>query len=573
VVIDKAQFSLRELGLFSISMQISLERDFVTDKRDGSAITYPEAIIARHGDPTQLKTGGWRFHKNDREAFWWTPDDFRAAPMYESADTPELRDRLWGMLHSYISSTAQDSTARLLAPEGLSYMPYQRAGIAYALSKNSCLIADEPGLGKTIQAIGVMNNDPYCKRAIVVSPASLKINWKREIQKWSIRPVAVYIASGRKPNEADVYHFFKKYPADALKVIIINYDILNGWAPFLKKSSSATLVFDEAHLLKNATSKRSKAAFSLPASRRLFLSGTPILSRPKEIFPLLHSIDPITFNNFFRFGMRYCNGRQGYSGWDFNGSSNLEELNVLLRCKLMIRRKKDDVLKDLPPKIRQVVILSNPNPQEEIAVKKMLAEAGAFLNEDSPEPKVGSIGVAELALKRHDDALLKVPQVVDYVKNMLEGGVDKLILFAYHDDVLNAYQHYFKEISVRVSGGISMARRQEAVDNFQNNPKYKIFLGQIDAAGVGITLTAASHVVFAEEDWVPAKITQCEDRAHRHGQKDTVFVHHLVMEKSVDEQIAKTVVQKQIVLDKALDGKDQGAFFEGLDRQKELQFK
>jgi len=323
------------------------------------------------------------------------------------------------------------------------------------------------------------------------------------------------------------------------------------------------------------------------------LTGTPILKSPLEIWPLLNALDPVAFGNFFAFAKRYCNAYQktvgrGKTVWDFSGASNLEELQERMRGTVMVRRLKKDVLKDLPAKRRQIIPLmvngaASAVEEEneafeqhqatitELRIQAELAEAAAN-GEDAPkdgtepsdEQKAYIAAVRKLndatrasftamARQRHATAVKKVPAVLEHLHGMFEEGVDKIIVFAHHHDVINAIAKDFGHEAVVLTGETAMHDRQAAVDRFQADPTCKLFIGNIMAAGVGLTLTAASHVVFAELDWTPANITQAEDRAHRIGQTNSVLIQHLVFDGSLDARMAAYLVIKQDIADRSLD--------------------
>ena len=446
--------------------------------------------------------------------------------------------------------------------------------------------------GKTIQALGFVNAKPEIKSVLVICPSSLRINWGREARKFLLKDFNYYVVDSAVPP-----------PLDA-NFVIVGYPRLSGKAghdvfEYLMTRQWDVLVVDECHFLKNPNSLRSKAALGtkgkidkvthtrIPpqpglinrANRALFLTGTPILNKPKEIFPLISALDPAAFPNFFQFAKRYCNGHQEQIGrdkfvWNFDGASHLDELQTNLRSSIMIRRLKKDVLTELPPKVRQIVPL--PTNGSAAAVKKEMEEwrkheeqlarlraavdlAHASGNQQEYEDAVRALkqGIAvafnEISKVRHDTAVSKVPAVIDYVKGIMDDGVSKLVLFAHHHDVVNALQAAFADDCVVLTGETKMADRQQAVDRFQTDPTCKVFIGSITAAGVGLTLTAASTVIFAELDWVPANVSQAEDRCHRIGQTDSVHVQHLVLDGSLDARMAEVIVEKQAIADAALD--------------------
>lgn len=516
------------------------------------------------------------------------------------------------------AATPEAATApiEVAAPEGRAYLPYQQAGISYVVQcwqrGLGCLVADEMGLGKTIQAAGAINHllatrpaDAQPLQILILCPASLKQNWKNELQRWLIQPLRIYVVQdGDTPPMA--------------QVVVINYDRLVGagsktMLAALKARSWDLLVCDECHVLKNPDAQRTKAVIGVEAkpkkgvegvpglytvaTRRVFLTGTPILNKPVEAWTLLHALDPESFPDFFKFARRYCAAQRGAYGWDFSGSSNEGELQRILRERIMVRRLKVDVLKELPPKRRQLVVLEGDSaeirrlialqhdlegggaPDEATAqveaeadlahaagdadgyaaaVARLSLTAQQDLDVDDPqygEPQRKQKGPAfsEIARVRHQLGVAKVPLVLDHVDQLLDGGVQKLIVFAHHLDVLDAIVRHFGDRAVKLDGRTPVASRQDVVDRFQTDASVQVFVGQFQAAGVGITLTAASVVVCAELVYVPAIVTQAEDRAHRIGQLDSVLVQHCVLDGSLDARIAAALVAKQDVADKVLD--------------------
>ncbi len=477
------------------------------------------------------------------------------------------------------ASRATDAELTLPAPPGLSYLGYQRAGIAYALTHPTCLIADEMGLGKTVQALGLINADPSIGSALIVCPASLKVNWSREARRWLVRPMGVGIAG-------------EAFPART-PVVIVNYEQLRKFRGAIRARTWDLAVFDEAHYCKNpqaqrtievfgqrawtnpATGKRREHVAPIPARRRLFLTGTPILNRPVELWPLLKAMGW----EWLPFVTRYCEAVQRRAGkklvWDTSGPKDptkpetrarLDELQRRLREQFMVRRLKADVLTELPPKRRQIIEVSAGGAarqvQAELALLRQLApEASAdeYLDAVSRlgQGQFGAFG--ELSRIRHEIALAKIPAVVEHVTECLESSA-KLVLFNHHKDALYATREALSQAGIKsvaltgdMTGPAGMAARQRAVDDFQGDPSVRVFCGTIDAAGVGLTLTAASHVVFGELAWVPGKMSQAEDRCHRLGQRDSVLVQHLVFEGSLDALIAQTLVRKQSIIEAALD--------------------
>lgn len=459
-------------------------------------------------------------------------------------------------------SHATDANIEIPVPSGLALLPYQRAGVA-AVSHfigngaKGALIADEMGLGKTIQAIGYINSNPRITTVLVVCPASLKVNWTREWYKWSTRSFHIDVVN---------YEQCKKLPT------------FQAWD---------LLVIDEAHFIKNPKAKRTQEVKRLASQCReiIALSGTPIVNRPVELFPLLSLLDPRTWDpagrakvgkvykqvgqgegaGYFRYALRYCaahaehharwkacTGRGcKYCHWTFAGASNLEELQEKLRTSVMVRRLKADVLTELPPKRRQVVYLpfTGEDDYADIELSDDFDDALTNVRKKVPFDK--------LSRTRHEQGLAKVPQVVDFVREQLGDAAEnthKLVLFAHHKDVIAQLASELAEYGVMtLTGDTSMPDRQHAVDVFQQDPNCRIFIGSIQAAGVGLTLTAASHVILAELDWTPGNVQQAEDRCHRIGQRESVLVQHLVFEGTLDARLVELLDSKQAVITKAVD--------------------
>lgn len=513
------------------------------------------------------KAAGFRWDPRNR--VWWTDDERIASHLVQYAD-PQVKAELDADMKARESaialSQASAADVEIPAPEGLDYLPYQKAGILYASQRENVLIADEMGLGKTIQAIGIINNDETINNVLVICPASLRINWAREMCKWLVRDLTVAIADGDEFPETDV--------------VIINFERLRKHRKALRARQWDILIVDEAHYIKNAKAQRTGeivgrwdrkkggwAVEPLQARKKVLMTGTPIVNRPAELWTLIRYLDKKRWNNFMSFARRYCDARPTRFGWDFSGANQrtLPELQQILRETIMVRRTKTEVLKELPSKRRQIIEI----PAD--GMKKLIdAERGAWdkhgeailamLNaEDDYEGGVNRLKAdtavfSELSQVRHETALAKVPYVVEHLKMVLESE-DKVVVFAHHHDVVDAIVAAFEGEAVKVTGRESADERQAAVDRFQNDADCKVFVGTIRAAGVGLTLTAASVVVFAELDWTPGAVTQAEDRVHRIGQDRSVLVQHIVIDGSIDAKIAKVLLEKQNVIDRALSAK------------------
>ena len=404
--------------------------------------------------------------------------------------------------------------------------PYQIEGVQKLIDfDRDARLADEPGLGKTIQVAHYVNRtNPFS--VLVVCPASLRTNWQRELSEWLTAPVVLDVYS---------YEGITKLPNDFV------YDLA---------------VFDEAHYMKNPAAARTKAGLAVTAARRLFLTGTPIVNKPMDMYPILKSLGLSMSKSGF--GKRFCNGHlvcvkqrpfRKYA-WDFSGASNTEELHKLLVENVMVRRRKADVLTELPAKTRQVIEIDAPHGDNTELCKALTAKYGSLTAAAKNLVDDGApVGFAGLASYRLEQAKRKLPFVLNYVENLLEEN-DKVVVFAYHREIIETIHAHFPE-SVLLYGGMSDREKDASVQAFQNG-NAKLFIGQITAAGTGITLTASSTVVFAELDWVPGNVIQAEDRCHRMGQKDNVLVIHLVLRDSLDSRIVKALVRKQQIIEEVI---------------------
>jgi len=487
------------------------------------------------------------------------------------------------------ASRAADADLDIPAPDGLDYLPYQRAGIGFALGNDAVLIGDEMGLGKTIQALGVINADESARRVLVICPASLRLNWKREAEKWLVRDFDFTVVEGRK---ATIPALSERH------VVIVNYDVLKAHHDVLHSTEWDVLVVDEAHYLKNPKAQRTSEVFgrwnkdaakalpALDAKRRIFLTGTPIPNRPIELWALVRSLDSQSLGRSWKgFARRYCDAHETRYGWDTSGASNLDELQQRMRATFLVRRLKADVLKELPAKRRQLIVLP-PNgaakhvraeqkaiaarEETEIRLQVAAALAKAADDDEAYEAAVAELRDAlrvafeEMAALRRETAVAKIPHVVEHVRNVVSSA-GQVVVFAHHKDVVKGIREKLEAGSktdepltcVQITGDTPMKDRDTAVQAFQAG-QAQVFIGNIQAAGVGLTLTASSHVVFAELDWVPGNVTQAEDRCHRIGQTASVTVQHIVLEGSIDETMARTLIEKQAVQDAALDTRHDG---------------
>lgn len=391
--------------------------------------------------------------------------------------------------------------------------PFQRAGVAYATKAKRCFIADEMGLGKTVQALATIHH-LKAYPALIVCPASLKINWLRESNKWLPGHPSQVLPSW--------------YQAD---VDVTNYEALPKLKQQIKDRKYKAIVFDECHYIKNHKAIRTKAAMEIceGIEVRLALSGTPLVNRPAELIAQLQVIGRLDdLGGFRRFSSRFLK-------WDYKGyGANLDELQRELRAKCFIRRKKADVLKELPPKVRSVVDI-------EMADRSAYDRAAIQAENE----------ISAIQLFRHEAARQKLNGVVEWVTEFLSSG-EKLVLFAVHIDIQKALIAKFPGCA-HIMGEETVPQRQASVDRFQNDPDCKLVVCSLKAAGVGLTLTAASNVAFVEQGWTPGDMDQAEDRCHRIGQRDSVTAYYLLAKNSIDTEMADLIGEKRNAISAATD--------------------
>ncbi|XP_022168575.1 SWI/SNF-related matrix-associated actin-dependent regulator of chromatin subfamily A-like protein 1 [Myzus persicae] len=423
--------------------------------------------------------------------------------------------------------------------------PFQKLGVQFGVSKKGrCIIADDMGLGKTIQAIGIVKYYSDNFPLLIVCPSSMRYTWEEEIRlRMSNVPVTgIYVLS--KTNEQFID------PA----VVITSYDLMTRRKDMLLKFKFGIVVFDESHSLKSEKSARTKAAlsFAMQSKQCILLSGTPALSRPIELYSQIKAITQNNFMTPIEFGIRYCNGRETNYGWDFTGATNMKELKTILETQFMIRRLKSEVLKQLPQKIRNVVILK---PETIKARNQSMDDLETMMNNKS----LNKMEVRGALLKYFNHTgEVKLSAICDYILNLLKEG-KKFLVFAHHQKVINGICDALENNEtyyIRIDGKTSSEERKCVCDQFQSEDMYRVAVLSICAANSGITLTAANLVVFAELYWNPGILTQAEDRAHRIGQAETVTIQYLLAKGTADDHIWPLIQTKLNVLNKAGLSKD-----------------
>ena len=523
-----------------------------------SSIRGSELLTA---EPTGAFWDLWRAHKETVKN-----EGFRVAKIGDDFVVIDDRDKdpeaTAATLETSRASKAPEGY-EIPAPDGLQYLPYQSAGVKALQERQSALLADPMGLGKTIQICSLLNKIPgELRTVLIVVPASLKLNWARELSKWLVIPRRIDVVNGGK----------EQIPANP-DIVIINYDVLAKHSEKLTSIEWSCVVFDESHYLKNPKATRTKQAFKIRARRRYALTGTPIPNRPIEIQPILGYLDPDNFggkSGWIRFASRYCAGHKGRWGYDASGSSNLDELRHRLRTSIMIRREKSEVLTDLPAKRRQVIVLPADKYKDTLQAERSADRVDEALTEAlTMIESGGSVEFSEMSQVRHQTALDKVPAVLEH----LEGITEPVVVFAHHHDVMEKLAEGLEaqgRTVVMLHGKHSSEERDQAVRDFQES-RADVFIGGMKAAGVGITLTRASICLFAEIDWTPATLDQAEDRLHRIGQHSPVLCQHLVINESIDHRVIELIVSKQGVISEVLQKPSDAAVAKVLAGQQSLE--
>lgn len=442
--------------------------------------------------------------------------------------------------------------------------PFQAKGVAYAMEKKRLIIGDQPGLGKTSQAVAAVEGLQSFP-ALVICPSTLKINWQREFQ----------IVSGRKCmilTDSIKHNFMKYYDAGLADVFIVNYESLKKY--FVESISTPkgkplrlnhvtfkplvnlfkAIIVDESHRVKSFKSQQTKFTKGIAQGKEviLLLTGTPVINKPVDLVPQLGIIDQLhKFGGYKGFTDRYCGGAKQ--------ASNLAELNYKLNLHCFYARKKGDVLKDLPAKMRQIVMCEiDPVHRHEYEVAsddlaKYLEQFKGYTAEQIDKSMKGEVMVRITKLK-NISARGKLKSVIEFIDDIMESG-EKLVVFGHLKEVIGSIKAHYPDAQT-ITGEDTMAFRQIAVDNFQNNPDRKLILCSIQAAGVGLTLTASSRVAFVELGWHSAIHDQCEDRCHRIGQKDSVQCTYFLGKDTIDEHIYKIIEGKREIASAITDADD-----------------
>lgn len=416
-------------------------------------------------------------------------------------------------------------------------LDHQKEAIQKLVENKKFILADDMGLGKTTSTI-IAALETGAKKVLIICPASLKINWQREIENYSQRTTS--IIEGKKWDDADF--------------VIINYDIIKNFHDDKKKDASTIInskfdlvIVDEAHYIQNSQAQRTKLINDIgkKVDRVWLLTGTPITSRPINYYNLLNLIDSPVAQNWMAFVKRYCNGFQFQAGrrkiWNVSGASNLEELRDRT-APLVLRRLKENVL-DLPEKIITPVYLRLKSKEYE----ELMGEYYDWYDKSGESDSL-TLQFTKLTKVRQVIADEKTKATIELCENIIEQG-KKVIVFTNFTKSLELILEHFGKKAVRLDGQMSQKERQLSVDRFQTEDDIMVFVGNIKAAGVGITLTAAEAVVMNDLSFLPSDHSQAEDRSYRYGQKNNVLVYYPIFDNTVEGIIYDILKKKKNIFE------------------------
>ena len=445
---------------------------------------------------------------------------------------------------------------------------FQKDGIKFGIErKGRILLADEMGVGKTVQAIGIALMYKEEWPVLIICPSSLKFVWRDEILKW------IPNINDDKIN-IQIFKSSKDYFKCGVKIYIMSYDLTVKLEDKITEKNFKFIIADEAHYMKSPDAKRTKCLMPIikRSKRVILITGTPILAKPVELYPLLTMLRPDLFHNFKEFGNRYCDPKRNFFGMDWTGSSNPKELNYILR-HIMIRRLKKEVMNQLPPKKRQKVeIQTDPKVIKQIQAINLSSEKiiekinelnnsqinPNLVNYVNPEkPEDNNENLLNLFNKVYNlSAEAKISGVKEYIHYLIDNKC-KFLIFAHHMKMLDGIEEEVKKLKVdyiRIDGKVKLEKRQEYVYKYQHDETCLVAILSITACYTGITLTAASTVVFSELHMTPAVMIQAEDRAHRIGQEhECVNIHYLYGPDTIDEVLFRMLNQKQNIFSNTLD--------------------
>jgi SWI/SNF-related matrix-associated actin-dependent regulator 1 of chromatin subfamily A len=413
---------------------------------------------------------------------------------------------------------------------------FQERGARFALERNHSYLAFEQGLGKTPTAITILCT--VSLPTLIICPPFLVDNWKRELRLWLNRGTVGSIISG------------KQIDMNPRSDIIILPDTLLDRSlvhDYIKAQEFGLLIVDEAHRFKSWDAKRTKNLFEVIAPmipKVVCLSGTPMPNRPMELYPVLSNLahNLIDYMSHHDYGLKFCNGFKNDFTWDYSGASNVSQLGKQIMGEFMVRETKENVLSELKPKEERIILLSGKDQKQ---IRKFEKSWVQKYGEDQAAKKLlENENLGAIASYRRELGLAKLPNVVEYVNEILESTRESILLFAWHVGVIETLSMSFRDFNIGViNGKTPLPTRRLNIEAFQSG-QTRMLIAQVQTM-VGYNLTKASRCIFAEFSWSPSDNAQASDRAHRIGQKDSVIVDYLVLANSLDGNIIETLLRKQ----------------------------
>jgi SWI/SNF-related matrix-associated actin-dependent regulator of chromatin subfamily A-like protein 1 len=409
------------------------------------------------------------------------------------------------------------------------------------------LVTLEPGLGKSFTGLLWAKWNPDARPIIIVCPPSLKWNWQRECKQhfgWDSR-----ILVGTKPP---AWGLSKQH-----SVIIIGYNIVGPWLSQLQSLNPQLVIGDEIQAIKERSSKAYKNFKKLceGVPYILGLSGTPAMNRPRELYNILNILRPDEFRYARPFYDKFCKPRLTPWGWNYDGAENLSELNQTLKRTCMVRRRKSDVLKQLPPKRFMTVSLDFDREEYDKAEQDFIAWLSK-INLQRARNAARNQAMAKVGYMLRLAADLKLNSVMDWIDSFLDDGEEKMNLFAIHKKVIGRLRERYDDISVVIDGSTPTKDRLKLVDRFQRHKRTRLMIGNIEAAGRGLNMTAAASVGMVELPWRPSDVAQAVDRSHRIGQLQQVDCYFLVAHGTIEDKLCDILRRKEKILSSILDGKE-----------------
>ena len=495
----------------------------------------------------EIKSLG-KAHWNKQQRAWVLPLNQETVNFATDYDFEGVETAIKQLNYKLFASQAQEGEIYI---PGLKkeLRPFQKAAVIYAQDKKALLIADQPGLGKTIETLAILEEKKTFP-ALIVAPASVIYNWVNETKNWLDHRVDIY------PKVEEI--------------TITSYERFNRAQQADELNHFKAIIFDESHYLKNPKAQRSKSALKAAKNKSLvlLLTGTPVVNRPADLIQQLKIMGMLNaFGGWEHFTSYYCNGRHEPWGYDISGAAHLDELNKTLRETCFIRREKKDVLTELPDKtinpiniqinnmssyrqveedllswvakeerkkVQKYHELKSSNPEEqEIAKKELLRMQAAVKAEE----------LVKLQALKLECARGKIAMSLEWIENFLTSG-EPLVVFAHHTEIIEAIKEKTNALSIQ--GKDTPQQRQQTIDDFQAG-KNPLIICSLQAGGIGINLQKASNALFIELGWTPAEHEQAEDRLHRMGQKWPVTINYLLGQNTIDNTIWELLNKKRTI--------------------------